>query len=130
MLYRNIDCGPFDGGCLVFAQALQRLHGGDVFVIEGRRPNSLDDREMPELTAQHAVLRLPDGRFGDADGFGGEQEVVNRFVVNECAFGLRDVRTRPLAAGDLPDAPANESLVAQVAAALRDQMTQKRGYRP
>lgn len=32
-LLREADCGPFDGGCLVVALALQQVLGGDVVYL-------------------------------------------------------------------------------------------------
>ena len=33
LLLETIGAGPFDGGCVVVAQALQRIHGGQVMVL-------------------------------------------------------------------------------------------------
>lgn len=99
-------CGPFDGGCLAFAMALQRIFGGDIFVIDG----SIADNPPG---AQHAVLQLPNGQFADFDGIADALTISRRFIAN--AFPLPGIFTlselRPLLPGDLPDAPCDESVV-------------------
>ncbi len=64
---REFGCGWFDGGCFIFARALQLWLGGPVAVIV--RQEWFHDR-----TFDHAVLRLPDFTdlhepvYADADG--------------------------------------------------------------
>lgn len=112
VLIDAIDCGPFDGGCLAFARALQTLHGGEVHVIEGGLPGH-------PVFAQHAILRTPDGRWLDGDGVGTEGGVTRRFVTNEHLDHLTRVAVRPWREGDLPEAPSPQDLVERLAEALR-----------
>jgi hypothetical protein len=64
---REFGCGWFDGGCFIFARALQLWLGGRVAVIVRRE--CFHDR-----TFDHAALRLPDVTdlhepvYVDADG--------------------------------------------------------------
>lgn len=112
-LLDTIGCGPFDGGCLAFATAMQRLHGGEVQVIVG----SIEGRPA---AAQHAVLRLPDGSYLDADGQGSQREVIDNFVAAEIhpywgSFNLEAVRSYKK--GDLPEAPCDDRVIDAVCAA-------------
>ena len=110
-----IGCGPFDGGCLAFAHALQRVHGGELWVIEARA-----QRPAGTLQAHHAVLALGGGRFADADGLhAGSAQALDWFLEREgYAFALTGADLRPIARGDLPDAPCPEALIEQLAVAI------------
>ena len=101
-----LDCGPFDGGCVVFAEAAQKVLGGDVVVMT--RPS--------DGAADHAGVLL-NGQFYDADGMSDPETAMRKFADNE---GV-DVPTglRPIAAEDLPEAPRNPALVERVADILR-----------
>lgn len=113
---QSIDCGPFDGGCVVFAQALQQIHGGEIHVLEGSWIR-VESGERP--MAQHAVLKLPDGRYADADGIGTAQQIMDRFLENE-GLGelLRLDDVRPMARGDLPEAIRDDGVVARLVGQL------------
>lgn len=110
-MVRAIDCGPFDGGCVSFALALQRVYGGTVCVIDGTCGRSVG--------AQHAVLRLPDGRYVDAGTVGDAIAVVDYFNTKEARGQLRHAVLRALQDDDLPDAPRDEKLIAQLAGLFR-----------
>lgn len=91
------DCGPFDGGCVLFAQALQNVIGGDVAVIinaQGR--------------ADHAAVFL-NGKLYDFDGPLAPNLFMRRFEINE---HVKIGGWRTLEAGDLEEA-------------IRDPQTQK-----
>lgn len=112
-LIDRAGCGPFDGGCLVFAQALQILHGGDVHVIVGSQQG------YPEA-AQHAILKHPAGYYGDSDGFVCAEEMLRRFQENEGGGGsLRVSHIREMRPGDLHEAVRDDSLVNDIARALK-----------
>lgn len=113
VLAEAVDCGPFDGGCLVFAEALKSIYGGEIYVIAGVTG---DTGGSP--IAQHAVLRMPDGQYADGDGIGWRDVVVNRFVANECLGGLTRQDVRAFQVGDLPDCPRDVGLVKALAHAL------------
>lgn len=48
ILQESHDCGPFNGGCLMFADALQKKYGGELCVLYSKK------------YAEHAVLLLDD----------------------------------------------------------------------
>jgi len=98
--------GPLDGGCVMFARALQLVYGGEMMVLA-----NIDDR------ADHAVLRLPNGHYMDADGIAEDEDaMVARFNDYEDASAthIRDFRK-----GDLLESPVDEQASAQVADILR-----------
>ena len=103
LLQERIQCGPFDGGCLVVARALQRVMGdGDIHVLIGRG------------VAQHAVLSWG-GMLIDAAGPRTPQKMLARFSKTE----LVEVTThRMMLPGDVPEAPCTDELVLLVVAAL------------
>lgn len=55
-LKEKIGCGPFDGGCLIVAQAIHSIIGGEIGVLVDK-----DDEAL------HAVV-LKDGQLWDYDG--------------------------------------------------------------
>lgn len=103
------DCGPSDGGCLVMAQAIQSVRGGDLWVIQGAVYGH-------EVLAQHAVVRLSCGRFADAYGEGDARQIIENFrrlsrELRGCKLDLRPIRE-----GDLSDAvECQEDRVRQLA---------------
>lgn len=112
LLIDQIGSGPFDGGCVVFAQALQLKYGGDIVSLVGRtRPNG-------PMAAQHAALYL-DGQLIDADGPATPEKSIKRFVKNEMAFeGGSISQVRPIESQDLPEAPRDQDLAAEIAKLL------------
>jgi predicted GNAT family acetyltransferase len=102
LLINTIDSGPFDGGCVVFAQALQIKFGGEIMVLTGVHG------------ADHAVLSL-NGKLIDADGPAEPNEFVHRFEKNELA---KITGIRPIHSKDLPDAPRSTELATQIAKLL------------
>jgi hypothetical protein len=109
LLVQQTDSGPFDGGCVVFAQALQKKYGGKVVVLIADTPYG--------KRADHAVLELPNGQLMDADGIAAPKELIQRFIRNENVefpiIGYRDINDN-----DLPDAPRNDELAIQIAKLL------------
>jgi hypothetical protein len=104
-LVGTAECGPFDGGCVVVAQALQMVIGGDIVVVV--RP---DDR------ADHAAV-LKDGQLWDYDGPLPPVRFIDRFNRTELsASPWKCVGYRPLRAGDLKNAYRDDDLVARLAA--------------
>lgn len=89
------DCGPFDGGCVVFAQALQRVIGGDIVVLT--RSNGQGD---------HAAVEYC-GQLYDADGPLPPAEFIERFARNEFA---NVTGYRMMHPGDLREAVRDSSL--------------------
>ena len=69
LLLETIGAGSFDGGCVVVAQALQRIHGGQVTVRK-------------DGIVEHAVVQNGDTMY-DFDGLDPVEEVIKRFESNE-----------------------------------------------
>jgi len=113
LLVNSIDSGPFDGGCVIFAQALQIIYGGEVYVLVGHTvPNGADK-------AQHAVLLL-DNKMIDADGPAPIEDFIKRFERNELEYSGGEILSyRPIQAGDLPNAPRDLELSKTVADLLK-----------
>lgn len=108
LLANAIDSGPFDGGCVVFAQALQKLYGGEIVVLTGTSTDGSAEQ------AQHAALLL-NGDIIDADGPANPRAFAQRFQENELDHtGGKVTGYRPLRDGDLPDAPRDEQLATEI----------------
>jgi cytidylate kinase len=105
LLLDNIGAGPFDGGCVVVAQALQKIHGGELMALVRN-----------DGTADHAVVQKGNTMY-DFDGPGTQEEVVSRFEKNE---GTRIAEVRKLRMTDLPDAPRNSELAKQIASLMKE----------
>ena len=103
LLIDAVDSGPFDGGCVVFAQALQMKYGGDIVVLINRNGQ-----------ADHAAIKL-DNVLIDADGPAETDAFVKRFEKNEL---VNIIGVRPLQKNDLPDAPRNSELARMIAKLL------------
>ena len=105
LLLETIGAGPFDGGCVVVAQALQRIHGGQVMGLVRK-----------DGIVEHAVVQNGDTMY-DFDGPGSVEEVIKRFESNE-RTNITDVR--PLQKTDLPDAPRDINVVEKLIPLLKD----------
>ena len=98
------NAGPFDGGCVVVAQALHLKYGGEIVVLA-----------RADGVADHAALRLDD-RYLDGDGMAtSAPELLARF--NTLEMGAA-VSVRPLQDKDLPDAPRGLAVARRLAALL------------
>ena len=79
LLLDSIGCGPLDGGCYIFAKAIQRrLPGSTLCVVRGhalRLSNPID---------QHYVVGLPDGHLLDADGLHTYDSFPAHYAAAEC----------------------------------------------
>lgn len=110
-LYRifldRIGCGPFDGGCVVFAQALQRSIGGKVVVLT--RANG---------DADHAAVAVDDVLF-DYDGPLEPAGFLRRFNANERAstLGFRPIESADLS-GACWDTELEDELASLISSAL------------
>ncbi len=112
LLIDQTGSGPFDGGCVVFAQALQLKYGGDIVSLVGRTTP-----DGPEA-AQHAALHL-NRKLIDADGPAEPEQFVKRFVQHEMASeGGSISQVRPIQSQDLPEAPRDQNLAAKIAKLL------------
>jgi hypothetical protein len=90
------ECGPFDGGCVLVAKALQKIHGGDIVVLVNK-----DD------AAQHAAVAV-DGKLMDYSGSAVAKQFVRQFEADE---RVDITGVRPIRPGDLPEAPHNDDAV-------------------
>ncbi|NTF18083.1 hypothetical protein G6L37_06670 [Agrobacterium rubi] len=103
-------CGPFDGGCVVVAQALQSVIGGQIVVLTRDTDGSGD----------HAAVLL-DGRLWDYDGPMEAERFIRRFERNELkAAGWGCSGYRPFHDGDLDEAFRDEELRERLAGLLRE----------
>jgi len=97
------QCGPFDGGCVMVAQALQQIHGGDIVVL-------VDSNDQ----AQHAAVAV-DGQLMDYSGAAPIRQFVDRFQRNE---RVKISGVRPIRPQDLPEAPRDRNTVTQLVQVL------------
>jgi len=109
LLVNATDSGPFDGGCVVFAQALQQKYGGEIVVLIADTPYG--------KRADHAALMLNNGQMMDADGVDTPERLIKRFTKNENLL-YPIIGYRPIKANDLPDAPRNNNLAKLIAKLL------------
>jgi hypothetical protein len=109
----NVECGPFDGGCVLVAQALQQIHGGDIVVL-------VNDKGI----ADHAAVKVGNNLI-DFDGALPVKQFVKRFEDNEHT-NIKSIR--PIQKGDLPEAPRDKELVPQLVNALTES-TFSEGYK-
>lgn len=115
LMIDTIGSGPFDGGCVVFAQALQLRYGGEIVVLVGHAQHSV---KFIKPQAQHAVLKLNDTLI-DADGAASPQALIDRFEKNEMAHaGGRVTGIRSIRSSDLSEAPRNIEVARKIAALL------------
>src|SRR5437868_7517751 len=74
------ECGAFDGGCLIVAEALrQALGAGALYGLWGR--SALSSTEAPAIW-QHTVLRIGN-LYADGDGVAYQQLLVDRWRTQE-----------------------------------------------
>ena len=104
---KEIGCGPFNGGCLVVAQALHSVIGGEICVLTDKEDYAL-----------HAVV-LKDGMLWDYDGPMNPTAFLDRY--NSCVQDTRYlcVAHRPLKGHDLTEAMENEVLAKRLANMIR-----------
>jgi len=113
LLIDAIGSGPFDGGCVVMAQAIQARHGGNIVVLIG------SSQHNTKPVAQHAAVQLGDTLI-DFDGPASVQDFVKRFERNELAHsGGKITGIRPMQNQDLPDAPRSPELVDKLSRMIR-----------
>ena len=107
-LVSSTGCGTFDGGCLILAQALRTVIGGEIVVLT----RSCD-------MADHAVIER-DGRLWDYDGPLRPAAFIKRFNRSEraCCMTFRSMRE-----GDLPDAVRDETIVSRIAILLAEALS-------
>jgi hypothetical protein len=113
LLLTAADSGPFDGGCVIMAQAIQMKYGGDIVVLVGHAQRNTEE------TAQHAAIELGN-LLVDADGPLAPKQFIQRFEKNELLHVDGKITgVRPIQHQDLPDAPRNEQVAEQIARLLK-----------
>jgi hypothetical protein len=109
ILLTNAGCGPFDGGCLVVARALQQIIGGEIVVLERAETGAAD----------HAAVFVDD-MLWDFDGPMNYMNFIARYQRNELDFMMaRCGGFRSIKPGDLEDAPRSDFLVDQLSNIFR-----------
>jgi hypothetical protein len=109
-LITTADCGAFDGGCVVVAEALQRVIGGEIVVLV---------RE--DESADHAAV-LCQGKLWDYNGPMLPRQFIARFNRAERA---NTVGYRPIQDEDLREAYRDEELAARLVEKFRAMLEEK-----
>ncbi|WP_315922992.1 hypothetical protein [Mesorhizobium sp. SP-1A] len=107
-LEANIECGPFDGGCVIVAQALKAVIGGEIVGLVDK-----DD------TVGHAVVHL-DGKLWDYDGPMPSEAFIARF--NRLEAPWKCVGYRKFRDTDLELAYRDDELVGRLVELFRRMM--------
>jgi hypothetical protein len=102
------DSGPYDGGCVIMAQALQKVVGGDVVGL-----TSANGR------VQHAVVKTGD-TYHDYSGSGSLKAVMGHLNKLESLDPAhRVVAARPMKKDDLPGAPRDDTVASEIASLIK-----------
>lgn len=113
------ECGPFDGGCVVTAQALQKVIGGEIVVLI--RPND---------QADHAVV-LKDDHLWDFDGPLPPDAFIRRFNATELSrMPFQCVSYRPIRDADLNNAYRGDELVEKLETLFRQALVPQNSPAP
>jgi hypothetical protein len=112
-------CGPFDGGCVLFAEALQLAFG--LGQLQGLMGYGHEEPPTTEPRWQHAVVILADDTYADADGLSTARTLRRRWRTQELTIVRRIEPMAPKAQWPIcyPDPAYDEAVVAQIAALLR-----------
>lgn len=107
IVVKHTDCGPFDGGCLLYATALQQVFGGEIQVL------------VYNNIAHHAVLFV-DGKYMDGNGTSSSTGLsIKKFIAYECFGKPEQMFFRVIKDGDLPDAPCPKAGVEELVIAMK-----------
>lgn len=109
-LVNTSECGPFDGGCVVVAEALQQVIGGEIVVLISPRTRQAD----------HAAVSMG-GMLWDYDGPLPPLPFMRRFEKHEL-LEYSYQKFRPISNGDLPEAYRDEELKHRLAAAFEQML--------
>lgn len=101
------DAGPFDGGCVFYAFALQKKIGGKVVVLVNNKD-----------VAQHAAV-YKDNKLYDYDGSNSPEIFIKDFNEKEMA---KAISYRNYKSGDLEDAiKGNEQEISTLTSLIKDE---------
>jgi hypothetical protein len=101
------EAGPFDGGCVLMAQALQKFLGGELVALIGANGR-----------AQHAAVKVGE-IYHDYNGSGPAREFIDHF--NRVERPDTDhwiVTIGALRGGSLPGAPRSKEVASDIAALI------------
>jgi hypothetical protein len=73
-ILRRYNCGPLDGGCLMYAVAYQNVYGGDLWGIRGYYMHAKNKKPL----LQHIMVKK-NNLFYDAEGAFTEQQLKKRW---------------------------------------------------
>lgn len=107
-LEATIECGPFDGGCVIVAQALKAVIGGEIVGLVNK-----------DNTVGHAVVLL-DGQLWDYDGPMPPEAFIARF--NRLEAPWKCVGYRAFQQNDLELAYRDDELVGRLVELFRQMM--------
>lgn len=107
-LEATIDCGPFDGGCVIVAQALKSVIGGEIVGLVDKNDE-----------VGHAVVLL-DGQLWDYDGPMPPKAFIARF--NRLEAPWKCVGYRKFHDNDLELAYRDDALVERLTTSFRRMM--------
>lgn len=79
------QCGAFDGGCLMVADALHQLFGGELVGLMGYDWINAQRRGSTDSHWQHALVRIG-GYYLDGDGFSTRQTLRRRWYRYERTY--------------------------------------------
>ena len=105
-LERELGAGPFDGGCMAVAKAMQHALPGEIKVLACAKTGR----------AEHAVLDSA-GLYWDFDGPQSEEAILSAWRSH---YPGRDFIIREKREGDLPEAPTPFTLVSLMARDILD----------
>ena len=90
IIVRHTGCGPFDGGCLLYATAAYEHFGGQLMVV------SYKD------IAQHACVQFG-SKYFDANGLTSKSKIIESMAYEIHSQDYANFDIRPYKKGDLAD---------------------------
>ena len=116
LILSEIGCGPMDGGCVIYARALQLAFGGEIYCLIGS-----PQKGTKSNIALHAFL-LVGNRAIDYCNDSNQKRLSEYFQKEELDFaGGKISGFRLMTPSDLEDAPRNEELSVELAKILKEQ---------
>ena len=114
MMLQEIECGPMDGGCVVYARAAQIAFGGEIYCLIGS-----PQRGAADNIALHAFLKVGN-RAIDYYNDSNPKRLAGHFQKEELDYAGGNISgIRLMIPSDLEDAPRNEKLSMKIAEILK-----------